>query len=65
MIIEIPKGWNFGLAVDYAKDYARDHRMNYVNFEFNGVEVTVYSDSNINDICYIYQLELTLRRLNK
>lgn len=61
MKIEIPKGWPISRAAEHAKDYARKEMTGCVLFDFNGVQLTVFKDSNIHDVCYIYQLEQTLR----
>jgi hypothetical protein len=63
MIYEPPKGESFRNAVTNLKQDLRRTGSAYKQILFNEIYVTVSPDSNIDDICTIYDLKHELRRL--
>lgn len=64
MIIEIPKGYSFYSAFVLAKrQFDTNMRIEFVEFDFNEVNLTVQRGSVYNDIATIYDLKCQLAEL--
>lgn len=62
MRIEIEKGMTFHQALERAVIITQE-RGGYVDFTFNGIDVTFHENSYPNDIATIYDLKCQLRRI--
>jgi hypothetical protein len=65
LIYEPPKGESFRNAVDNLKKKLQTTGGSYRQILFNEIYVTVSSDSNVDDICTIYDLKHEMRRVKK
>lgn len=63
MIIQAKPGETFPRLFLRAKDYLWVDARCYVDVCHNGITVTIYEDSYINDSCQIYDLKATIRRM--
>lgn len=63
MIIQAEPGETFAMLFLRAKDYLWSDARSVVDVCHNGINVTIYEDSYINDSCQIYDLKATIRRM--
>lgn len=65
LIYEPNKGTAFHYAVKELKQILKNENDSYRMIKFNDILVTVSHDSNINDICIIYDLKNRIKQLEK
>lgn len=63
LIYEPNKGTSFYYAVKELKQILKHENNSYRMIKFNDILITVSHDSNIDDICVIYDLKHKIRQL--
>lgn len=63
MIVDIDKGLSFYEAFKKAKEVIDEFNTSFVEFEFNGIPISIQRASAFVDIAEVYDLKCKIRRL--